>query len=269
LKKLKDAEGDKEFEKEFLLLTKLNHPNIVRCLGLYSPPQSDEYYMVLEYLSKGSLLDFIRKPEVKDGLSVLDMLHMCISTASGMCYLEQEGIVHRDLAARNLLVTEVEGTYVVKISDLGLSREMSGDVYNAKDSAFPVKWSPPEVIIHRQYSSKSDVWAFMVCIWEIFSYGIIPYPALSNEDTVDYVLTGKRLPQPEKMPESIYRLCFRGWLQKPEERPSFKETFEILKTILQDEFQISNEDAVPNEKTKELFNAYLVKEEEIMYFNKK
>jgi serine/threonine protein kinase len=99
----------------------------------------------------------------------------------------KRGIVHRDLAARNLLVTEVEGSYIVKvsfclkamiivfrfsffllkklsqqISDLGMSREIGGDVYSSSDNNFPVKWSPPEVINHRQYSTKSDVWSYMV-----------------------------------------------------------------------------------------------------------
>ena len=63
-----------------------------------------------------------------------------------MRYLADMGIVHRDLAARNLLLTQsCLGSYLVKVSDFGLSRKASKDGYymRSKDSIQSVKWSAP------------------------------------------------------------------------------------------------------------------------------
>jgi len=230
LKKLKDTSPDsavsKEFENEMTILIKLNHPNIVRFLGLFHT--DSDLYMVMEYLSKGSLLDFLSIDETKRILVLNDLLHMTTDIAAGMGYLASQNIVHRDLAARNLLVTQSDGRFTVKIADLGLSRQVENDVYHASDKSFPVKWSPPEVIEHRQFTTKSDVWSFGVAMWEIFEFGKIPYPALSNTDTVDYVLSGKRLPQPKNCPDEIFQIMQQCWLSSPQERPTFKILFEDL-----------------------------------------
>ncbi len=88
LKKLKKQEHKAEFEREASLLMRLNHPNVVRCLGIYvevpasplasstSLPLVSSQYMVMEYLSKGSLVDFLKRPDVKNKLSFTNMLHM-------------------------------------------------------------------------------------------------------------------------------------------------------------------------------------------------
>jgi hypothetical protein len=59
------------------------------------------------------------------------------------------------LGARNLLVGTIDARYQIKIADLGLARQISSSYYEASDHIFPVKWSPPEVILHRKFSTKS------------------------------------------------------------------------------------------------------------------
>ncbi len=65
--------------------------------------------------------------------------------------------------------------------------------YRAKDDNIPVKWSAPEVLEYSTYTLKSDVWAFGVVLWEIFSYGKNPYPDLSNAESRKAVINGHRM----------------------------------------------------------------------------
>jgi serine/threonine protein kinase len=87
----------------------------------------------------------------------VDLLHMYLSlyigtnliraahTISGMHYLEQNNVIHRDLSLRNLLVSKVDGKYIVKVTDFGMSRSTEEGYYRTEEQAIPVKWSAPEV----------------------------------------------------------------------------------------------------------------------------
>jgi serine/threonine protein kinase len=185
----------------------LIHPNVVQFLGIYV--RGPDKYIVTEYLSLGSLSTVLtfKKSELKP----LDLLEMSKHAAAGMIYIsEYKQFVHRDLALRNLLVTSKEGKYVVKVADLGLSRSTSEKgFYQSQDAVFPVKWTAPESIQYRKFTSKSDVWSFGIVLWEIYSFGATPYPGMNNEQTADQVQRGYRLSSPEGTPESIYNIMLK------------------------------------------------------------
>jgi tyrosine-protein kinase Tec len=62
-----------------------------------------------------------------------------------MAYLERHNYIHRDLAARNCLVGAEN---IVKVADFGLARYVIDDQYTSNGGAkFPIKWSPPEVLL--------------------------------------------------------------------------------------------------------------------------
>ena len=76
-----------------------------------------------------------------------------------MAYLEEQRMVHRDLAARNVLV---QTSSKVKIADFGLSKylEVGESDYKAGKGKIPVRWLAPESLRNREFSHKSDVWAY-------------------------------------------------------------------------------------------------------------
>ena len=78
----------------------------------------------------------------------------------------------------------------VKIGDFGLARDIYKDAYYRKNGAglVPIKWMAPECMADNKYSTKSDVWAFGVLLWEIFTLGKrSPYPDLSNVAVMSFV----------------------------------------------------------------------------------
>ncbi|CAO2580295.1 Ephrin type-A receptor 7 [Lemmus lemmus] len=101
--------------------------------------------------------------------------------AAGMRYLADMGYVHRDLAARNILVNS---NLVCKVSDFGLSRVIEDDP-EEQGGKIPVRWTAPEAIQYRKFTSASDVWSYGIVMWEVMSYGERPYWDMSNQDVGD------------------------------------------------------------------------------------
>ena len=84
-------------------MTTLRHKNLVQLMGLVFDKSS--IYIVTEYMSKGSLLDYLRS-RGRQHVTKKDQIAFATDTCAGMAYLESRHVVHRDLAARNVLVSE-------------------------------------------------------------------------------------------------------------------------------------------------------------------
>ena len=103
--------------------------------------------------------------------------HIC----DAMSYLEEKGIVHRDLAASNVLISADD---IAKVSDFGLAKKILDE--NKTGVKVRIKWAAPEAIKEKLYSNKSDMWSFGVLLWEIFSYGRVPYPKIVSLAVLKY-----------------------------------------------------------------------------------
>jgi len=186
-------------------------------------------FIVTEYLKHGSLLSFLRKHETTLTGNYGMLLDTCIQVCKGMAYLERHNYIHRDLAARNCLVG-TENT--VKVADFGLARYVLDDEYTSSGGAkFPIKWAPPEVLHYTRFSSKSDVWAYGVLMWEVFTCGKMPYGRLKNAEVVERVQRGIILERPPRCPEKIYAVMQMCWAHNADDRPSFRGLKEELKLL--------------------------------------
>jgi len=223
LKKLK-ADDVEEFKREAGTLFTVIHPNCVQFLGIYHDESTSSFYIVLEYISQGNCLQLLRK---RQNLTVTELFQMAMSTSKGMAYLESQNIVHSDLACRNLLVSVVNGRYKLKVCDFGLSQKSDESTIQK----LPVRWCAPELFGGGKTTTKSDVWAFGIVLYELFTLGSIPYKELKNAEVVKSVTRGSRLDKPESCPEELYALMLRCWSLNPAERPSFVEISKELRAI--------------------------------------
>nr|ASY93143.1 interleukin-2-inducible T-cell kinase [Branchiostoma belcheri] len=208
-----------DFIQEAKTMTKLQHPNQVQLYGVSFKDRPIQ--IVTEYMCNGNLSSYLRSKgrELADDRSPL--VDMCHQVCCGMEYLERNKFIHRDLAARNCLVGEHN---IVKVSDFGLARYVLDDEYTSSTgSKFPIKWASPEVLEFSRFSSKSDIWAFGILMWEVFTLGKTPYPNLNTTDVVRQVTHGKHLDRPQRCPHAVYRIMKQCWEKDPLRRPTFKE----------------------------------------------
>ena len=113
------------------------------------------------------------------------------------------GFIYRDLAARNVLVSS---ELRCKISDFGMSREAEeSDYYQSRGGVLPVRWCSPEVLEHRKFSTRSDMWASGVLLYEIWTKGATPYGNWSNAMVWTNVTAGARLPSPKLPARNLQR----------------------------------------------------------------
>ncbi|XP_050726079.1 tyrosine-protein kinase transmembrane receptor Ror2-like [Eriocheir sinensis] len=225
-----DMLGD--FEREACILAEFDHPNIVRLLGVCAVGRP--MCLLFEYMGRGDLNEFLRSCSPTNyivrstngeafndtKLTYKDMLWIATQIASGMVYLSNRKFVHRDLATRNCLIGE---DMTVKIADFGLSQKIYiADYYRGDDSdAIPIRWMPLESILYNKYTVESDVWAYGVCLWEIFSFALQPYYGMTHEQVVCFLKEGGILSIPDHCPQEAYNLLTWCWQRRPHDRPSF------------------------------------------------
>jgi serine/threonine protein kinase len=171
------------------------------------------------------------------------LLTATMQVLDAMLQLQEHKMLHRDVALRNLLVFLFDPSNFdqvhVKLTDYGLA--VTGSYIRMSTSnvgnGLPIRWMSPEVITHRRWSEKSDLWAFAVTLWEMFTHGGVPYMFIpSDEDVGQRVVQGHRLERPlspAECPEGIFAVMVKCWQEKPEARPKFAE----VKCMIQSEIR--------------------------------
>ena len=106
----------------------------------------------------------------------------------------------------------------------------------------PFRWMPPEAIERHRWSEKSDVWAFAVTLWEMFTHGKVPYTFVASDaEVAQRVVAGElrleRPLQPTECPEGLFAVMKRCWAARAADRPTFAD----LKRLLLEEVKVVKE----------------------------
>ncbi|KAM9789937.1 ephrin type-A receptor 4-A-like [Neosynchiropus ocellatus] len=240
IKSLKAGYSDKQrrdFLSEASIMGQFDHPNIIRLEGVVT--RCKPLMIITEYMENGSLDAFLRKHDGQ--FTVIQLVGMLRGIASGMKYLSDMSFVHRDLAARNILVNS---NLVCKVSDFGLSRVLEDDpeeayttreaigTYLSPGGKIPIRWTAPEAITYRKFTTASDVWSYGIVMWEVVSYGERPYWDMNNQDVIKAIEEGYRLPAPMDCPLVLHQLMLDCWERERAERPTFSQILNMLDKLI-------------------------------------
>ena len=237
VKKMKfdaDDTSKQSFEKEMKFMSQLRHKNVIQLLAIGQ--QESDPFMVMEYMENGDLNQFLlwhhftatHPPGTSEEISPQILLSIAIQIAGGMSYLASQNYIHRDLASRNCLVGK---DYVVKIADFGLSRSLYDSVYyRVKGKAkMPIRWMATECF-YGKFSQMSDVWAYGVTVWEIYTMAREPpYPTLTDQQLIEDALKGNYrtfLYKPSSCPKEVYYVLRNScWAPDTKQRAPFSELY--------------------------------------------
>ena len=229
----------------FHLLQNIKHQNIVECIDLYE--NESQIFFVFEYLSSGNLKKYIQDLKLfPQNYNVDIILKLSLQLIEGMNILHKFGIIHRDIKTTNIMVKanspmkkSIVSSYTdlseaktlhedmsdvtLKIIDFGLSKilginETTNEPYGS------LSYKAPELIMHKDYNSKVDVWSLGITIYYI-TYKMLPFEEGNREDVKNAIINN---PVPYYANNILYEL---NYLKNPL-NISNKEDIEVKSSMV-------------------------------------
>jgi len=214
------------FNRESLIIARLNHPNIIHVIdrGL---TEDGRPYFVMEFIEGSNAARLI----MEGGLTFAKKLDILIQTCKALAYAHKNGVIHRDIKPANILVDK-EGN--VHVADFGIAQFYDSDSTARPDNkaerlGTPSYMSPEQLHDSRDASFASDIYSLGVVMAEMF--------------------TGKRFPKNHDLPsplaadvtEPLERLIRQCIAPLPENRPASVEAVMTQLFILSQGVHISQD----------------------------
>ena len=223
------------FEQDIALLSSINHLNVVGMLAVCTEESpecilldagKDLHVFIRE--KKAALVEEQPSDSIQSlAQQSLELLKVADEICLGMAYLASQHFIHKDLALRNCIIG-YDGVSKVALFGLGPKTHPHA-YYKTQGNDLPIRWMAPETISTALFTTENDQWAFGVLMWELFTYGELPYANKTNEEVIKFVAKDfGRLPKPEKCIEDIYLVMSSCWELETGSRPTFLVLHENL-----------------------------------------
>ncbi|XP_062157541.1 serine/threonine-protein kinase STY13-like [Alnus glutinosa] len=212
---------EQQFQQEVKMLATLKHPNIVRFIGACRKPMV--WCIVTEYAKGGSVRQFLMKRQNR-AVPLKLAVKQALDVARGMAYVHGPGLIHRDLKSDNLLINADKS---IKIADFGVARiEVQTEGMTPETGTY--RWMAPEMIQHRPYTQKVDVYSFGIVLWELIT-GNLPFQNMTAVQAAFAVVNkGVRPTIPHDCLPILSEIMTRCWDANPDVRPPFAEVVKML-----------------------------------------
>ncbi|KAM3833329.1 serine/threonine-protein kinase TBK1 isoform 1-T2 [Vipera latastei] len=188
--------------REFEVLKKLNHKNIVKLFAIEEETTSRHKVLVMEFCPCGSLYTVLEEPSNAYGLPETEFLIVLRDVVAGMNHLRENGIVHRDIKPGNIMrVIGEDGQSVYKLTDFGAARELDDDeqfvsLYGTEEYLHPDMYERAVLRKDHQkkYGATVDLWSIGVTFYHAAT-GSLPFRPFEgprrNKEVMYKIITGK------------------------------------------------------------------------------
>ncbi|KAJ3676826.1 hypothetical protein LUZ60_002550 [Juncus effusus] len=227
---------EQEFEREILILSNLNHLNFMKFMGACR--KSSVWCIVMEHPKHNSIRDFVRKNKRKKKIPLKIAVRLALDVAKGMAYLHNLGFIHADLRSTNLIIMPDKSVKIVGFEILQI--ELKPEKMTAENTTY--RWMAPEMIQHRSYNQKADVYSFGIVLWELVT-GKLPFENMTAVQAAYVIVNnGTRPIVPHDCPYMLREIMTRCWDSDPDSRPEFTEVIRMLECTLIKEGCNENQD---------------------------
>jgi len=232
-----DEYSIESFEIEVTILGVLSHPNILRYYGCVSRIQS--IGIVTEYCDNKDLCTFIMEKSKRKIFTIQIKMTMIFGICSAMEYLHSNHITHCSLTLDSILL---DSKLIPKIHKFGACRryqpeKLTGETWiydqSVNTSLFGTYYSAPEIILHKKFNEKNDIFSFGIICYEIYSGSVWSHGRYGKNTSN---ILSKIAGDPNFRPHTNFlkhkwmkNLLISCWDNDPKKRPTFDEITLILK----------------------------------------